>query len=323
MSFLRGNALAQGQETDYLCEAQVSVMIAAINKTVWTGYCFVDTYHEPVERRKTVHKYCKSKFDPDVVQQDPFIDHESENPILDPGEYFLTSLDCQLKVFKHEWEETNRMFTERVKEYIAHFEHETQGLPQRSPQVRQEPLVWLRRTRHVLTDLISCLDLTISCWDNYPFQGQFETEYSQRCLRSIQQSFVESKKCLKELESIRTRCDDHKETLNLYSIDTQNQIAELQAKAAQNAQTISYFVIYILSPVTIAAAMLSMQEKAIPTILGPTKLSFFILTPFLTLALYAMSWMIRSWEKIQRLFVHLMKSQDVLQPETIELEEVV
>ncbi|KAM0500952.1 hypothetical protein ACHAP8_004673 [Fusarium lateritium] len=118
MSFLRGNALAQGQETDYLCEAQVSVMIAAINKTVWTGYCFVDTYHEPVERRKTVHKYCKSKFDPDVVQQDPFIDHESENPILDPGEYFLTSLDCQLKVFKHEWEETNRMFTERVKEYV-------------------------------------------------------------------------------------------------------------------------------------------------------------------------------------------------------------
>ncbi|CEI61740.1 unnamed protein product [Fusarium venenatum] len=80
---------------------------------------------------------------------------------------------------------------------------------------------------------------------------------------------------------------------------------------------------WILSPATIAAAMLSMQEKAIPTILGPTKLSFFILTPFLTLALYTMSWMIRSWEKIQRLFVHLMKSQDALQPDTIELEEVV
>jgi hypothetical protein len=69
--------------------------------------------------------------------------------------------------------------------------------------------------------------------------------------------------------------------------------------------------------------MLSMQEKAIPTILGPTKVSFFILTPVLTLAVYALSWIIRSWEKIQRLFDRLMKPQDVQQPETIELQEVV
>lgn len=232
MSFLQGKAIPQGQETDYLCESQVSVLITAINQKIWTGYCFIDTYHEPVEKRKTVENYCKNELDPDHPQMDPFVDHESEHPILDPGEYFLTSLDCQLKVFKNEWMETNRMFTERVKEYVRafrtpqrlaltdmpysqidHFPYEAQNLPERSPQDRQEPLKWLSQTRRILTALILCLDLTISCWDNYPFQGQFQTGYAQRCLTSIQQSFVESKNCLKKLEGIRTLCDEHKEAV--------------------------------------------------------------------------------------------------------------
>ncbi|RGP67680.1 hypothetical protein FSPOR_5870 [Fusarium sporotrichioides] len=211
MSFLRGKPVPRGQAIDYLCEAQVSVLIAAINQTVWTGYCFVDTYHEPEDRRQTVEKY---------------------------------------------------------------------------------------------------------------YKNQFKTQYAQRCLQSIQQSFVDSKKCLKELEGIRTLCDEHKEALSLYGIDRQNHISQLQTKAAENAQTMSHFLLYVLSPVTIAATMLSMQEKAIPTILGPTKVSFFILTPVLTLAVYALSWMIRSWEKIQRFFHHI-KPRDVYQPETIDLEEVV
>ncbi|QPC59302.1 hypothetical protein HYE67_001533 [Fusarium culmorum] len=348
MSFLQGKTIPQGQDTDYLCESQVSVLVTAINSKIWTGYCFVDTYHEPVEKRQTVENYCKNELDPDQVQKDPCVDHDSETPILDPGEYFLTSLDCQLRFFKNEWMETNRMFTERVKEYVRafhtlqrlaltdipyaqidHFPYEAQNIPGRSRQARQEPLKWLRQTRRILTDLISCLDLTISCWDNYPFQGQFQTEYAQRCLTSIQQSFVESKNCLKKLEGIRTLCDEHKENganafvqLSLYGIDAQNHISQLQTKAAENAQTISYFLLYVLSPATIAATMLSMQEKAIPTILGPTKVSFFILTPVLTLAVYALSWTIRSWERIQRFFNH-MKPQGVYQPETIELEEIV
>lgn len=232
MSFLQDKTIPQGQETDYLCESQVSVLITAINSKIWTGYCFVDTYHELAEKRQTVESYCKNELDPDQLQKDPCVDHESENPILDPGEYFLTSLDCQLKVFKNEWMETNRMFTERVQEYvwashtpqrlaltdipysqIDQFPYEAQNLPERSSRARQEPLKWLRQTRRILTALILCLDLTISCWDNYPFQGQFQTEYAQRCLTSIQQSFVESKNCLKKLEGIRTLCDEHKEAV--------------------------------------------------------------------------------------------------------------
>ncbi|UZP38565.1 hypothetical protein NXS19_006381 [Fusarium pseudograminearum] len=88
MSFLQGKTIPQGQETDYLCESQVSVLITAINSKIWTGYCFVDTYHEPIEKRKTVENYCKNGLDPDQPQMDPCVDHESENPILDPGSIF-------------------------------------------------------------------------------------------------------------------------------------------------------------------------------------------------------------------------------------------
>lgn len=235
--------MPRGQTIDYLCEAQVSVMVTAINQKVWTGYCFVDTYHESVENRQIVEKYCKSDFHADEIQVDPFTygTCESENPILDPGEYFLTSLDCQLKVFKNEWTETNRMLTARVREYVRtfhtllvpdladisycqvdHFPYEAQNSPERSLQARQEPLIWLRQTRRILTDLISSLDLTISCWDNYTFQGQFETAYAQRCLKSIQQSFLALKHCLKELECIRMMCDEHKEAVCIHRLSFTN-----------------------------------------------------------------------------------------------------
>lgn len=80
----------------------------------------------------------------------------------------------------------------------------------------------------------------------------------------------------------------------------------------------------IFSPATIAAAMLSMQEKAIPPILGPSKISFFILTPVLILTVYAASWMYHSWNRILQLFAQLIKPQQVTdQPEIIELQEVV
>jgi hypothetical protein len=118
MSFLLGKVRTPGQEIDCLYEAQVSVLIAAINQDVWTGYCFVDTYHELEGRRQTVEDYCNNELDPDQVRLDPFNQDESENPLLDPGEYFLTSLDYQMKVFKREWQETQRMFRKRVRAYV-------------------------------------------------------------------------------------------------------------------------------------------------------------------------------------------------------------
>jgi hypothetical protein len=51
---------------------------------------------------------------------DPFTNGRCESglPILDPGEYFLISLECQLKVFKDEWRKTAQMFKNKVEDFI-------------------------------------------------------------------------------------------------------------------------------------------------------------------------------------------------------------
>ena len=54
-----------------------------------------------------------------------------------------------------------------------------------------------------------------------------------------------------------------------------------------------------MSPITLAAAMLSMQEKAIPSILGPNKLSFVVLAPVLGVIVALVARVIHSWDSIQ------------------------
>jgi len=59
-----------------------------------------------------------------------------------------------------------------------------------------------------------------------------------------------------------------------------------------------------VSPITLAAAILSMQEEAIPDFLGPTKLSFFLLTPMLMLLVSLVARLVQHWDKVQLYMSH-------------------
>ena len=121
MQFLRGESSDTTSEVDYLCEGQISGLITAIHRRIWTGYCFVDTYYQPENDKQRVENYCKTDLDEDGLQRDPFTNGECDSniPILDPGDYFLTALDAQLRVFKDEWTDTADQFGARVKDYVA------------------------------------------------------------------------------------------------------------------------------------------------------------------------------------------------------------
>ncbi|RFN53255.1 hypothetical protein FIE12Z_2474 [Fusarium flagelliforme] len=86
MRFLRGKSSKKVYEVDYLCEAQLSVLVTAFDQRVWTGYCFVDVYYQAEGRRQATNDYCKIDRDVDSLQTDPFTNGEcdSEHPILDP-----------------------------------------------------------------------------------------------------------------------------------------------------------------------------------------------------------------------------------------------
>jgi predicted XRE-type DNA-binding protein len=86
-----------------------------MNKTIWTGYCFIDTHFQSQHEKQCIENYCDSQ-----MQADPLTDgkHDAELPILNHEDYFLTSLECQLLVFKDEWINTAQMFKHRVETYV-------------------------------------------------------------------------------------------------------------------------------------------------------------------------------------------------------------
>ncbi|SCO90905.1 uncharacterized protein FRV6_15033 [Fusarium oxysporum] len=168
----------------------------------------------------------------------------------------------------------------------------------------QQPLAWLRHARRKLTELVVCLETTIDCWDNFTYPDHMQTRYGRQSMVSIEQTFAEVRNCLKELYNIRTLCDEHERTLNLHNIDEQYLISRMQAQVAESTQVLSCFLLYVVSPITLAAAILSMQEEAIPDFLGPTKLSFFLLTPMLILLVSLVTRLVQHWDKVQLYMSH-------------------
>lgn len=65
-----------------------------------------------------------------------------------------------------------------------------------------------------------------------------------------------------------------------------------------------------------------MQEKAIPSFLGPNKLSFVVLAPILGIFVVAVSRAIHSWDKIQPHLGRLILRHDVGRPRTTGIELV-
>lgn len=130
--------------------------------------------------------------------------------------------------------------------------------------------------------------------------------------------------------------------LRFDNIDAQNYASHVQTKSAQNSQKATDFLLYVrsdihpfkmvlclcseqfISPITAAAAILSMQEKAIPTILGPNKLSFFVLVPILIIFVVAVFKVIHSWDRIFPALCQRMKWHQVERhrPEDIELADI-
>nr|CEG05243.1 unnamed protein product [Fusarium clavum] len=300
VQFLRGEPSDTTSEIDYLCEGQISVLITAIDRRIWTGYCFVDTYYQEESRKQSVGGYCKDDSDEDGLQTDPFTNGEcdSNKPILDPGHYFLTALDSQLRVCYFEWTDTAHQIRARVQQYINKFASSSPKLQASSFEEDEEPSEWLCQTRHMLTLLVESLDNTIHCLDNYACKDHNLSPYEHRCFECIRQTISDLKICLRELRGVLSWCDEHERALNLRNIDAQKKVSRLQTTSAQHNQTATYFLLYIVSPITVAAAMLSMQEKAIPSILGPNKSSFIVLAPVLGVLVAALARLIHSRESI-------------------------
>lgn len=111
---------------DYLCEAQVSVLITGSDPWRWVAYCFVDTYFDQEDGESADAYHEDRDVDEDtgiVVQPDPLTASEKDAnlPISSPREYFLAVLRARIRLVKHEWHRLVRRLTELIGTYVRYF----------------------------------------------------------------------------------------------------------------------------------------------------------------------------------------------------------
>lgn len=113
-------------QVDYLCQAQVSVLITGPDPWRWVAYCFVDTYFEHETRRESAESYhdeiVVDEADASVVfQPDPFTLGERDAccPILTPREYFLVALEPRLRHVRDEWHVLVTKLRQIIDRYVS------------------------------------------------------------------------------------------------------------------------------------------------------------------------------------------------------------
>ena len=90
-----GKYSAGAQTHEYLCEAQVSVLVTGIDEWFWTAYCCVDKYFGSEE---TVQNYYDKGLDA-LSGGERWL----RLPIWNPREYFLFILSCRFQQATKEW----------------------------------------------------------------------------------------------------------------------------------------------------------------------------------------------------------------------------
>ncbi|KAH6883830.1 hypothetical protein B0T10DRAFT_609078 [Thelonectria olida] len=269
LSFLtRGETLAyHSNERDYLCEAKVSLSISVIDDDRWVAYGFFDNYFDESPGRDSVEEYdsfMNSDGDPCIFRPDPFTKglRDADKPILDPRMYFWVVFEIRMQKAKEEWQYVVSQLKTRVKTHID---------TSPSSPIPEQSCSWVDQTNILLRNLLDSLTTTIRIWRCFQPDSSFLTEKASREHEQIEEAFRVLEICVHELECIQKRCKDFADTITRYMNVEANRDTKIAARAA--IDMINYVV-----PMTLSAAVLSMQESAIPAFLGPTKLSFIILS---------------------------------------------
>ena len=113
LSFLVKSSSSNTNNTNtYLYESQISVLVSAIDKGTYVGYCCVDGYYDTDSEHTTAQAVDSDGDDnddsDDLGALDPFIrlKQPADPPITDAREYFLLVVDTQVKHIQSEMENT-------------------------------------------------------------------------------------------------------------------------------------------------------------------------------------------------------------------------
>ncbi|KAI8669666.1 hypothetical protein NCS57_00782300 [Fusarium keratoplasticum] len=303
----------------YLCETQTTVLISGSDPWRWVAYCFVDTYFESEDKRESVDAYDEEvEIDDEshvLFRPDPFTTAESDAnlPVLNPREYFLIVLESRLRQARDEWHTLATNMGDSINEYINTCPitmTDPPSPPPDDPLAVRQSRGWAVRTKKLLRPLIQKLAATINQLDSLKSDETFAT-LAGRAPRFISQIGNHTKRLrgsLEDLENLCKACDDYNDDLSFYLSHEGTRDARTQAKMASFAQNMTFLIVGLLSPIAVAAGVLSMHQQAIPAPLGPNARSFFGLIIILMVAVWSTIGIMVHWKRISQVITKLFKA---------------
>ena len=104
---------------EYLCEAQISVLVTGIDEWFWTAYCCVDTYFGSEE--KVQYYYDEGLDAPSGGER------FNRYPLWNPRGYFLYILSRRFRQATKEWTIVVRVLQDRLKFQVKPISHQDEG----------------------------------------------------------------------------------------------------------------------------------------------------------------------------------------------------
>ncbi|KAH7156087.1 hypothetical protein EDB81DRAFT_684310 [Dactylonectria macrodidyma] len=300
-----------------LCEAQISVLVTGSDSWRWVAYCFVDTYYEHIDKRESVEEYCEEhETDTDshaTFRPDPLAagKRDANMPVLTPREYFLIVLESRLQQVKDEWHVLVVYLKDKIAGYISTCPI-TMQTPS-SPSPIDAPTVaeshsWAVRTRTLLRKFTQNLKAIINQLESLQTDQTFTSvtgPFSRR-LPAILASTKQLAIFLQDLENLCQDCNVYidsptdKPQLSFRLNDDGNRDGKIQTRVAGFSETTNFVLLYVLTPITLAANTLSMQEKVIQPLLKLNGASFIILVLAFTVFIWLVVGVLRNWEHIKK-----------------------
>ncbi|KAH6876357.1 hypothetical protein B0T10DRAFT_585437 [Thelonectria olida] len=286
---------------DYLCEAQLSVMVMGLDNRRWTAYGFIDTYFAPDSSEDAMAFNDEDMID---IKPDPLargiLDHNL--PLLDPMDYFLAVLETRMVQLEQEWRDLTNQVELKVERYIN--DHDSHTFRDRETSLDATDIYWVfqwtTRTMNLLRMLQQNISEMIFQWDEFMKDGIIENDaklstFRSRLLRSVKVSFKEMNVIARKLCALEQRCKCFLDNQKLHLLG--EPARPPQQKQVKTLFTTSTVMVFYYYPAILAALILSMPSSAMP-VTNPTFGSYFALTLILsTIASIAILCLSHQWDQ--------------------------
>ena len=97
-----------------LYEDQISFAVVGIDKSIWTAYCFADTYYED---RESVDRYVSMNGTAHRVDPIAAGFLGADLPIWEPRKYFVRVVEIRMNLILREWQCIADKIEDEVKQY--------------------------------------------------------------------------------------------------------------------------------------------------------------------------------------------------------------